>query len=114
MAEDTTTTTTHQTGGDAGQNIQVNLDEREMRTMFANAYRIHTTAEEVVLDLGFNMPDPNPRGGQGQHLLFKVTDRVIMSYANTKRLAMSLGQLVKRYEQQFGEIPVQQQAQPRK
>jgi hypothetical protein len=33
-----------------------------------------------------------------------VTDRVVMSYASTKRLAMSLGQLIKRFEQQFGEI----------
>ena len=104
MAEDTTTTTTHQTGGDAGQNIQVNLDEREMRTMFANAYRIHTTAEEVVLDYGFNMANPNPQGG-GQQLLFKVTDRIILSYPNVKRLALSLQQLVRQYEQRMGEIP---------
>ncbi|MGH7214315.1 MAG: DUF3467 domain-containing protein [Tepidisphaeraceae bacterium] len=102
-----------QTGGsgDGGmpggqQNVQVLLDERELRTLYSNAYRIHTAAEEVVLDLGFNMPNPNQQGGQAQ-LLFKVTDRVIMSYANAKRLAMSMGQLVKRYEQQFGEIPVQ-------
>ena len=40
-------------------------------------------------------------------LLFKVTDRAIMSYTNAKRLAMSLSQLVKRYEQQFGEIQTQ-------
>ena len=38
-------------------------------------------------------------------MLFKVTDRVVMSYANAKRLAMSLSQLIKRYEQQFGELP---------
>ena len=50
------------------------------------------------------MPNPNPQGGQ-QQLLFKVTDRVIMSYGNAKRLAMSLQQLIKRYEQQFGELP---------
>ena len=94
------------------QGVQVVLDERELRTVFTNAYRIHTTAEEVVLDLGFNMPNPNPQGGQ-QQLLFKVTDRVIMSYSNTKRLAMSLGQLIKRYEQQFGELPTNP-GQPRK
>ncbi len=86
--------------------VQVLLDERDLRTIFSNAYRIHTTAEEVVVDLGFNMPNPNPQTGQ-QQLLFKVTDRVIMSYSNAKRLAMSLGQLVKRYEQQFGELPTQ-------
>ena len=89
--------------GEQGQ-VQVLLDERDLKTMFSNAYRIHTTAEEVVIDLGFNMPNPNPQGGQ-QQLLFKVTDRVVMSYANAKRLAMSLSQLIKRYEQQFGELP---------
>jgi hypothetical protein len=91
-----------------GQQVQVLLDERELKTMYSNAYRIHTSAEEVVIDLGFNMPNPNPnpQGGQAQ-LLFKVTDRVIMSYSNAKRLAASMTQLIRRYEQQFGEIPAQ-------
>src|SRR6195952_804172 len=100
MSEDIATTQPSE-----ANSVQVVLDERELKTIFSNAYRIHTTAEEVVVDLGFNMPDPNPQGGQ-QRLLFKVTDRVVMSYASTKRLAMSLTQLVKRYEQQFGEIQV--------
>ncbi len=95
-----------QSGGEAGAGVQVLLDERELRTIYTNAYRIHTSAEEVILDLGFNMPNPNPQGQQAQ-LLFKVSDRAIMSYTNAKRLAMSLTQLIKRYEQQFGEIPVQ-------
>jgi len=66
----------------------------------------HTSAEEVVVDLGFNMPNPNPQG-QSPQLLFKVTERVIMSYSSIKRLSTSLSQLIKRYEQQFGEIPTQ-------
>ena len=94
--------------GTEGAGVQVLLDERELRTFYSNAYRIHTSAEEVIVDLGFNMPNPNPQGGQAQ-LLFKVTDRAILSYTNAKRLAMSLTQLIKRYEQQFGEIPVQGQ-----
>ena len=89
------------------QGVQVVLDEREMRTVFSNAYRIHTTAEEVVLDFGFNMANPNPQQGGQQQLLFKVSDRVIMSYANVKRLTASLTQLVRRYEQQFGELQTQ-------
>ena len=99
----------------AGQQeqLQLVLDEREMRTGFANAYRIHHTAEEVVLDFGFNMANPNPQGGQ-QQLLFKVSDRVIMSYSNVKRLAMSLQQLVRRYEQQFGELPSQPGPRPQR
>ena len=108
MAEETEP----QTGGapQQQQGIQVLLDERESRTIYANAYRFHQTAEEVIMDLGFNMPNPNPgplpEGTQAQ-LLFKITDRVIMSYPNAKRLLMSMTQLVKRYEQQFGEIPMQ-------
>ena len=58
------------------------------------------------------MPNPNAQGQQ--QLLFKVTDRVIMSYANAKRLAMSLGALIKRYQQQFGELPTQPGQQQRK
>jgi len=91
---------------DPQQQVRVTLDERELKTIFSNAYRIHTTAEEVVVDFGFNMPDPNPQQTTPQ-LLFKVTDRVIMSYTSVKRLSLSLSQLVKRFEQQFGEIPTQ-------
>src|ERR1700689_5010462 len=92
---------------DGGQSasMQVMVDERELKTHYSNAYRIHATADEVVLDLGFNMPDPIPRPGQQPGLLLKITDRVILNYSNTKRLALSLQQLIKRYEQQFGELP---------
>jgi hypothetical protein len=103
MSEETTGTSQNP----EGQQVQVILDERELKSMYSNAYRIHTSAEEVVIDLGFNMPNPNPQqgGAGGSQLLFKVTDRVIMSYSNAKRLANSLKALISRYEQQFGEIP---------
>src|SRR5947207_2046764 len=95
--------------GDAAQQqgVQVLLDERELRTMYTNAYRIHTAAEEVVIDFGFNMPNPNSQPGGQAQLLFKVTDRVIMSYSAAKRLTMSMTQVIKRYEQQCGEIATQ-------
>ena len=90
--------------------VQVLLDERDMRTIYSNAYRIHTSAEEVIVDLRFNMPNPNQQQGQQQgqqQLLFKVTDRVIMSYSSAKRMMLSMQQLITRYEQQFGELPTQ-------
>lgn len=105
MAEDVPTTE-----GQQAQGIQVFLDERDLKTTYSNAYRIHPAAEEVVIDIGFNMPNPNPQNPQtpgGAQVLFKVTDRVIMSYAAAKRLTASLTQLIKRHEQQFGEIPMQ-------
>jgi hypothetical protein len=88
------------------QNIQVALDEREMRTAFANAYRIYQTAEEVIVDFGFNMMHPNAQTDKPQMLL-KINDRQIMSWPTVKRLSQSLRALIQRYEQQFGEIPAQ-------
>lgn len=84
--------------------VQVLLDERELRQIYSNTYRIHVTADEVIVDLGFNMPNPNPQNAQQQQFLLKITDRVVMSYISAKRLSQSLTQLVKRYEQQFGEL----------
>ena len=84
-------------------NVQLVVDDRELRTTYTNGYFINQTAEEVVVDFGFNMPRAN-QGGQPQ-VLFKLTDRIVLSYPNAKRLAGSLLQLIKRYEQQFGEIP---------
>jgi hypothetical protein len=91
--------------GPQQQNVQVLLDERELKMIYSNAYRMHQAPEEVVIDFGFNMVNPNPQNPGQPQLLFKVTDRVVMTYTNAKRLAMSLSQLVKRYEQQFGELP---------
>lgn len=96
-----------QTGGAPGQEqFQTAVDDRDMRNVYANTYRVFTTDQEVVLELGFMMPHPYAQPQQRQ-LLLKVNDRVSMSYITAKRLMLSLQQLVKRFEQQFGEIPVQ-------
>ena len=90
------------------QNVQVFVDERDLRTSYTNAFRINATGEEVIVDLGFNMPVQNqtPQPGQpaGPQMLFKINDRVIMNFTTGKRIALSLMQLIKRYEQQNGEI----------
>ena len=50
------------------QNLQIFVDERDLRTVFCNFYQVHTTMEEVIIDLGYNMPNPRPvpqqQGGQ--------------------------------------------------
>ena len=35
----------------AAAQVQLVVDERDMRTAFANGYRIYTTGEEVVVDV---------------------------------------------------------------
>lgn len=91
------------------QGVSVLLDDRDVKTLYSNAYRIYVAPEEVIIDYGFTMPNPNPNPQQAGNpqMILKITDRVVMSFTNIKRLAGSLTQLVRRYEQQFGEIPTQ-------
>ena len=72
------------------QHIEALVDEREMRTIYSNFFRMFTASEELILEFCFNMPNPNPAAAGKQQVLIKVADRVIMSYATAKRLANSL------------------------
>lgn len=84
---------------------QVLVDEKEMRTSYANAYRIHTAEQEAIIDFGLNMPNPNVKPGDPQQILLRINDRMVLSYVTAKRLSLSLAALVKRFEDKFGEIP---------
>ncbi len=87
--------------------VRMHIDERELRTSYANGFRTHGTAEEVILDFGMNLIQPMAtRPGQDAQpeMIFKVTDRLVLTYYSAKRLAMTLGQMIRQHEQQFGEI----------
>jgi len=89
------------------QQIRMRIDEREMKSCYANAFRTNGTAEEVMLDFGLNLVVPGPgQAGQQQQaeILFQVTERVILNYYSAKRLAITLSQLIRRHEEQFGEL----------
>jgi len=83
----------------------VRVDESKSTLTYANAYRIHTTPDEVVFDLGFNMRNPNAPDPKSGELLFIVSNRVVMNYANAKKFQASLAALIKQYEEKSGEIP---------
>jgi hypothetical protein len=89
-----------------GQQVRLRIDEREMNTAYANAFRANATAEEVLVDFGLNMPvqQPGQGGQQAAEIAFKVTDRVILNFYSAKRLALTLGQIVRQHEAEFGEI----------
>ncbi|MCC7204369.1 MAG: DUF3467 domain-containing protein [Phycisphaeraceae bacterium] len=103
-----------QTGG---QQVRLHIDDREMSTIYANAFRTSTTAEEIILDFGMNLVVPSqaqqgaPAGGASGgaaepagDILFKLNNRVVMNYYTAKRLALLLGQVVTRHEERFGEL----------
>src|SRR4051812_3560334 len=95
---------------DPSRQIQLRIDESKMSTTYANTIRTSTMPDELVLDFGMNMPMP-AEGGQNV-LLFSVGSRVVMNWPAAKRLAISLGQAVRQYEETNGEIKVQGQGGP--
>lgn len=86
--------------------VQLRIDETKMNTTYANTIRTSTTNDEVVLDFGINLPVPGP--DNQPTLMFSVGSRVVMNWAGAKRLAISLGQVVRQYEEQRGEINIGQ------
>ncbi len=85
--------------------IQLRIDESKMTTTYSNTIRTSTTQDEVVMDYGMNMP---VQGQDGQPaMLFAVGSRVIMNWQAAKRLAISLGQVIRQYEERHGEIELQ-------
>ena len=84
--------------------VRIGIDERGMTSVYANAFRTNGTAEEVMLDFGLNLVNP-AQGQQNQpHLVFQVSQRVILNYCTAKRLAITLSQLIRRHEEQFGDL----------
>jgi hypothetical protein len=88
--------------------IQLRIDESKMQSTYANTIRTSSTHDEVVLDFGMNLPTQGPNNEPA--LLFSVGSRVIMNWAGAKRLAISLGQVIRQYEERNGEIKLQSQA----
>ncbi|MHC4696223.1 MAG: DUF3467 domain-containing protein [Planctomycetota bacterium] len=91
-----------QTGG---RKVRLRVDQRDLRTSYANGFRTQFTAEEVIIDFGMNLVDQSAQTDENEvNCIFRVNDRVIMNYYSAKRLAISLGQQIRRYEDQFGPL----------
>ena len=88
------------------QQVRLSIDERNLKTSYANAFRTNGTAEEVMLDFGLNLVGPPVQqdGKQMPQIVFQVNERVVMNYFSAKRLAITLSQLIRRHEEQCGEI----------
>jgi hypothetical protein len=84
--------------------IRVTVDERSLQTNYVSSFRPTMTAEEVMLDFGLNLIRPTGNKEHPVELVFQANNRLILSYYSAKRLAIALGQIVRQFEQQFGEI----------
>lgn len=86
------------------QQIQLLINEDKMETSYANAFRTNGTAEEVMIDFGMNTVAQAAQSGAPTQVLFQLTDRIVLNYFSAKRLAITLTQMIRRHEQQFGEV----------
>lgn len=92
--------------------IRVRVQETHMASSYANAFRTHRSAEEVVLDFGLRIMQPTQQSSNAPadgprtiaEMSFDVSSRVVMNYATAKRLTLALGQIIQQHEQQHGEI----------
>lgn len=90
--------------------VELRIDESRMNTSYANTIRTSTTPDEVVLDFGMNLPAPNAENRPV--LMFSVNSRVVMNWVGAKRLAISLGQVIRQYEERNGEIKLNRGSEP--
>ena len=88
--------------------VQVRMDERELKTSYANGFRTQVSADEVIVDFGLNMINTLHQASadeaQPVQCTFQVSNRVILNYYSAKRLTLALGQLIRRHEDRFGEL----------
>ncbi len=88
--------------GQQGQQMQVQVREDKVNTVYSNMVRLlgGPNAEELLLD--FTVMTPSSE--RPEVMVMEVNTRVAMNYFAAKRLALALSQAVQRYEQQFGPI----------
>ncbi len=69
---------------------------------YANLALVNTTPEEVILNFAINVVPPSPE----REVSVDINSRIILSYASAKRLALTLGNIISRYEEANGVIPM--------
>lgn len=86
-------------GTNAGNQLQVQIDDNDVPTTYASIVQVRGSGEEVIVDFG----GPLKMVAQGQAVL-RVNERVILNPWAAKRLQMALTQAIEGYEQAYGPL----------
>ncbi len=82
---------------------QVRITTTHAQTSYINFCRGTLTPEEIILDLGFNA---NAFGVKVLDEDIEIRNRVVLSPATAKRMLLQLNEMVRRHEQNFGEVEI--------
>jgi hypothetical protein len=84
-------------GAQDAQKGQIRLDQAAARVTYSNFVLVATGTEEFVVTFGVNT---------GEDGTIRVSDKIILSPKNAKRLAGALSQGVRMYEEKLGAIDI--------
>jgi len=87
--------------------IHVDFDERNLRTCYANGFRTTATDEEAILDFGLNYVEATGQQTGRRKMVLHANERIVTSYYSAKRLTLTLSQIIRRHEQESGEIELE-------
>ena len=76
------------------QQVRLRVDERNMKSSYANAFRTNGTAEEVMLDFGLNLLHPAPQQPERGECAPRLRDEVPFARVPTAEAAGASGSIV--------------------
>ncbi|MBL1217432.1 MAG: DUF3467 domain-containing protein [Planctomycetes bacterium] len=85
---------------DGRREVKLRIDETQMQSAYANTFRTDGSGDELIIDFGVNRSVP----GRNDEMVFTVRQQVILNWRGAKRLALNLSNLIRQYEEHYGEI----------
>jgi hypothetical protein len=83
-----------------GQQVQVQINDAEMASVYVNFFRVTGNPDEVLLDLGMYSQVMAATGPEP----IELSHRLVMNFVTAKKLAEVLRVVVARHEQAFGVV----------
>lgn len=81
-----------------GQAVQLQFRDDDANLVYANLSRVGGTPDEAVVEFALHLPSGQPTNAP----VADVHTRVVMNYNAAKMLALSLSQVIQKYEQVYG------------
>lgn len=82
---------------DVPQQRRLRFTEEGVKTLYSGIFNVGLGAEEVILMFGNPSIDPN---------VMRIESKIAVSLKNAKRITLSLGNLIRRYEAVNGVIDI--------
>ena len=83
--------------GQGAEQRKIQIRDAGIATHYANFFTIMGGREAILLSFGSQFSSPDT---------VQLEHKIVLSPANAKRMAISLGQVIRRYEDEHGEIDI--------